>query len=44
MAKPIPQELTDEIITKINIEGLSGAEAERRYGVSVKNIYRGIVT
>ncbi len=40
MAKPIPKELKDEIITKIKVEGISGAEAARRYGVNVKNIYR----
>ncbi len=40
MAKPIPKELKDEIITKIKVEGLSGAEAARRYGVNVKNSYR----
>ena len=38
MAKPIPKELKDEIITKIKVEGISGAEAARRYGVNVKNI------
>lgn len=40
MAKPTPKELKDEIITKIKVEGLSGAEAARRYGINVKNIYR----
>ncbi len=40
MAKPIPKELKDEILTKIKTEGLSGAEAARRYGINVKNIYR----
>ncbi len=40
MAKPIPKELKDEILTKIKVEGLSGAEAARRYGVNVKNICR----
>ncbi len=40
MAKPITKERNDEIITKIKVEGLSGAEAARRYGVNVKNIYR----
>lgn len=40
MAKPIPKDLKDEIITKIKVEGLSGAEAARRYGINVKNIYR----
>jgi transposase len=40
MAKPIPKELKDEIITKIKVEGLSGAEAAQRYGINVKNIYR----
>ena len=40
MAKPISKELKDEIITKIKVEGLSGAEAARRYGINVKNIYR----
>lgn len=40
MSKPIPKELKEESITKIKTEGLSGAEAARRYGVNVKNIYR----
>lgn len=40
MSKPIPKELKEEIITKIKTEGISGAEAARRYGVNVKNIYR----
>ncbi len=40
MAKPMPKELKDEILTKITVEGLSGAEAARRYGINVKNIYR----
>jgi len=40
MARPISKELKDDIITKINVEGISGAEAARRYGVNVKNIYR----
>lgn len=40
MAKSIPKELKDEILTKIKVEGLSGAEAARRYGINVKNIYR----
>jgi transposase-like protein len=40
MAKPIPKDLKDERLTKIKVEGLSGAEAARRYGVNVKNIYR----
>jgi transposase len=40
MAKPIPKDLKDEILTKIKVEGLSGAEAARRYGINVKNIYR----
>ncbi len=40
MAKLIPKELKDEILTKIKVEGLSGAEAARRYGVNVKNICR----
>jgi transposase-like protein len=40
MSKPIPKELKEEIITKIKAEGISGAEAARRYGVNVKNIYR----
>lgn len=40
MAKPISKEIKDEIITKIKTEGISGAEAARRYGVNVKNIYR----
>ena len=40
MAKPISKELKDEILTKIKTEGLSGAEAARRYGVNVKNIFR----
>lgn len=39
MAKPISKALKDEIITKIKGEGISGAEAARRYGVNVKNIY-----
>jgi transposase-like protein len=40
MSKPIPKELKEEIITKIKADGISGAEAARRYGVNVKNIYR----
>ncbi len=40
MAKSIPKELKNEILTKIKVEGLSGAEAARRYGINVKNIYR----
>jgi transposase-like protein len=40
MAKSIPKELKNEILTKIKVEGLSGAEAARRYGLNVKNIYR----
>jgi len=40
MAKPIPKEPKDEILTKIKVEGLSGTEAARRYGINVKNIYR----
>lgn len=40
MAKPIPKELKEEILTKIKVEGISGAEAARRYGINVKNIYR----
>lgn len=40
MAKPILKDLKDEIITKIKVEGISGAEAARRYGIHVKNIYR----
>ena len=40
MAKPIPKELKDEILTKIKVEGISGAEAARRYGINAKNIYR----
>ncbi len=40
MSKPIRKELKEEIITKIKAEGISGAEAARRYGVNVKNIYR----
>jgi transposase len=43
MAKPIPKELKDAILTKINVQGLSGAEAARRYGINVKNIYRWLV-
>jgi hypothetical protein len=42
MSKPLPKELKEEIITKIKSEGISGAEAARRYGVNVKNIYRGL--
>jgi hypothetical protein len=30
MAEPIPKELKNEIITKINIEGRSGADAVLR--------------
>jgi transposase len=40
MAKPIPKELKNEILTKIKVEGLRGADAARRYGINVKNIYR----
>jgi transposase-like protein len=40
MAKSIPKELKNEILTKIKVEGLSDAEAARRYGINVKNIYR----
>ncbi len=40
MAKSIPKELKNEILTKIKVEGLRGAEAARRYGLNVKNIYR----
>ncbi len=40
MAKPIPKELKDEILTTIKVEGLSGADAARRYGINVKHIYR----
>lgn len=40
MSKAIPNELKAEIITKIKTEGISGAEAARRYGVNVKNICR----
>ena len=36
IAKPLPKELKDEIITKIKVEGISGVEAARRYGVNVK--------
>ncbi len=40
MAKSIPKELKDEILTKIKLEGLRGAEAARRYGINVNNSYR----
>lgn len=36
----IAREIKEEIITKIKTEGITGAEAGRRYGVNVKNIYR----
>lgn len=38
--KPIAREIKEEIISKIKTEGITGAEAGRRYGVSPKNIYR----
>ena len=38
MAKPISKELKDEILTKIKLEDLIGAEAARRSGVNVKHI------
>lgn len=34
------KELKEEIIGKIKTDGITGAEAARRYGISVKNIYR----
>jgi DNA-directed RNA polymerase specialized sigma24 family protein len=37
---PIPKQIKEEVITKIKAEGLTGAEAARRYGINVKNIYR----
>ncbi len=40
MANPISKELKDDIITTIKVEGLSGAEAARRYGVNVQHSYR----
>ncbi len=40
MAESIPKELKDEILTKIKLEGLRGAEAARRYGINVNNSYR----
>ena len=40
MPVPIAREIKEEVITKIKTEGITGAEAARRYGVNVKNIYR----
>jgi len=40
MFRAIPKELKEEIITKVKTEGITGAEAARRYGINVKNIYR----
>ncbi len=34
------KEIKDEVISKIKAEGLTGAEAGRRYGINPKNIYR----
>lgn len=36
----IAKELKEEIVGKIKAEGISAAEAGRRYGVNVTNIYR----
>lgn len=36
----IAREIKEEIITKIKTEGITGAEAARRYGINSKNIYR----
>jgi transposase-like protein len=36
----IAREIKEEIISKIKTEGITGAEAGRRYGVNVKSIYR----
>lgn len=40
MVKPIPKELKDDILTKIKVDRLSGADAARRYGINVTNISR----
>jgi transposase-like protein len=34
------KERKEEVINAIKSEGITGAEAGRRYGISVKNIYR----
>jgi transposase-like protein len=38
--KTYGKEFKEEVVSKIKSEGISGAEAARRYGISVKNIYR----
>lgn len=38
--KPIPKDIKEEIISLIKTEGISAAEAARRYGINVRNIYR----
>ncbi len=40
MAKPIPKERQDDMLTTIKAEELSGAEAARRYGINVNNTSR----
>lgn len=40
MATVISKEVKEEVISKIKAEGITGAEAARRYGINVKNIYR----
>ena len=39
VANLLPKGLKNEIITNINVEGLSGAEAAWLSGINVKNIY-----
>jgi transposase len=36
----IAREIKEEVISKIKSEGITGAEASRRYGIHVKSIYR----
>ena len=38
--KYYPKDLKEEVISKIKSEGITGAEAGRRYGINPKNIYR----
>lgn len=38
--KYYPKELKEEILSKIKTEGITAAEAAKRYGIDVNNIYR----
>ena len=38
--QPVSKQTKDEIISIIKSEGITAAEAGRRYGINVKNIYR----